>query len=401
MTTVQDTITADASREGRRQPPFDHRKLDALLDQHGIDVLLVSSRHNLRYLLGGYSFFFFEGFEAFGTSRYFPLMVYFRGKPEQTVYVGNAMEAFERDLGKFWMSSVRTSSWGLRDALEVAASAIPDAAGQGLRLGIEPDFLPTSAAALLSRSLPSTRLVDASRALELLRAIKTPRELALVQSASNEVVASILAVIAAKGAGSTKREWVDALAREERARGLRFEYCLIAAGKSFNRSPSDDILREGDIVSVDSGGNLDGYIGDLCRMAIVGEPTEEHEDVLAEIDAIQIAARSAIREGALGRDIYARAGALIERSRFRDRIDFVAHGLGSVTHETPRLAPSGFPYGPDDADLPLQEGMVLSVETAIKHPRLGFVKLEDTIALTPNGPEAYGDFGRGWNRCLG
>lgn len=43
--------------------------------------------------------------------------------------------------------------------------------------------------------------------------------------------------------------------------------------------------------------------------------------------------------------------------------------------------------------------MVLSIETTWLHPHLGFIKLEDTIAVTENGWEAFGDGGRGWNRC--
>jgi Xaa-Pro aminopeptidase len=41
--------------------------------------------------------------------------------------------------------------------------------------------------------------------------------------------------------------------------------------------------------------------------------------------------------------------------------------------------------------------MVLSIETAIRHPARGFVKLEDTIAVTPDGSEAFSDYGRVWN----
>ena len=46
--------------------------------------------------------------------------------------------------------------------------------------------------------------------------------------------------------------------------------------------------------------------------------------------------------------------------------------------------------------------MVLWIETTIKSPDVGFVKLEDTLAVTANGWEAYGDTFRGWNfrRCL-
>jgi Xaa-Pro dipeptidase len=49
--------------------------------------------------------------------------------------------------------------------------------------------------------------------------------------------------------------------------------------------------------------------------------------------------------------------------------------------------------------LPLEKGMVLSIETTILHPRRGFIKLEDTVAVTEGGCEGFGDRGRGWNRC--
>src|SRR6187401_1981159 len=83
--------------------PFDRDLLDALMERAGIDVLVVSSKHNVQYLIGdAYRFFFFAHFDAIGLSRYLPLLVYVRGKPEDAVYVGNPMENYERELGKFW-----------------------------------------------------------------------------------------------------------------------------------------------------------------------------------------------------------------------------------------------------------------------------------------------------------
>ena len=43
--------------------------------------------------------------------------------------------------------------------------------------------------------------------------------------------------------------------------------------------------------------------------------------------------------------------------------------------------------------------MVISVETTLQHPRRGFIKLEDTVAVTDTGFEIYGEGGRGWNRA--
>ena len=76
----------------------------------------------------------------------------------------------------------------------------------------------------------------------------------------------------------------------------------------------------------------------------------------------------------------------------------MAHGMGLVSHEAPRLTgKGGVPYPGDDAAKPLEAGMVISIETTLVHPTRGFVKLEDTVAVTDSGWEAYGDTGRGWN----
>jgi Xaa-Pro aminopeptidase len=45
----------------------------------------------------------------------------------------------------------------------------------------------------------------------------------------------------------------------------------------------------------------------------------------------------------------------------------------------------------------LQTGNVLSIETWAENPLVGFVKLEDTLIVTPTGWEAPGDEGRGYN----
>ena len=154
------------------------------------------------------------------------------------------------------------------------------------------------------------------------------------------------------------------------------------------------------MLTLDSGGNQHGYVGDLCRMAILGEPDAELEDLLGEIETIQQAARAPIRAGLRGGDVYAEPSALVARSRQSAVLDFVAHGMGLVSHEAPWLsATAPVPYEAFHADQPLEAGMVLSIETTLRHPRRGYIKLEDTLAVTQPGYEAYGDGARGWNRA--
>ena len=55
---------ARATKPAAKPIPFDTARLDELLDDAGIDVLLVTSKHNVQYLLGGYRFFFFDVMDA-------------------------------------------------------------------------------------------------------------------------------------------------------------------------------------------------------------------------------------------------------------------------------------------------------------------------------------------------
>ena len=152
------------------------------------------------------------------------------------------------------------------------------------------------------------------------------------------------------------------------------------------------------MISIDSGGNYRGYIGDLSRMGILGEPDNELRELLAEVETIQQAARRVIKPGALGGDIIAAGEAAAKSSDHRKVLDFTAHGIGLVSHEAPRLTATGpVPYAPYDADRALEIGMVISVETALLHPARGYIKLEDTLIVREGGWEAPGDGCRGWN----
>jgi Xaa-Pro aminopeptidase len=380
-------------------PPFDSARLDALLDEAGMDAVVVCSKHNIQYLLGGYRFFFFDHFDAIGVSRYLPFFVYVKGRLDQSTYVGHGMESYEKALGKFWTPSFQTAGATL-DSTQRVVDHLRKLAPSLKHVGVERAFLPVDAAELMARELPEVAFVEAHLPLERLRARKTKEELDLLRAASELVVDSMLAVIASHGPGATKNELVEALRREEVNRGLTFEYCLITAGTSLNRAPSGQVWGAGDILSLDSGGNYKGYIGDLCRMAIQGEPDSELQDLLAEIDEIQLAARKPIRAGANGGEIYASAGEVLKRSSRANSIEFVAHGMGLISHEAPRLTGHGpVPYSAYDVDRPLESGMVISIETTIAHPRRGFIKLEDTVAVTDHGWEAFGDRGRGWNQA--
>ena len=379
--------------------PFDADRLDRLMDEAGIDVLLATSKHNVQYLLGGHRAFFFESMDAMGLSRYLPVLVYPKGARQKAAYFGHRMEGFQKENDPFWVSESQTNSSGTVDAMQKAIDYARKLGAKPRRIGAELGFLPVDAGTALRNAFLDSEIVDALFVLERLRAVKSPEELRKLRIASERVIESMLAVIANHGPGATKRELTEALRREETNRGLTFDYCLITAGSSLNRAPSEQKWGKGDVLSLDSGGNYHGYIGDLCRMAIHGEPDAELEDLLAEIESIQRASMKLIKAGATGSVTYAAAEPLVHKSKHHNHIHFLAHGMGLVSHEAPRLTATGpVPYDAYDAGRPLERGMVVSVETTLQHPQRGFIKLEDTVVVTDTGFEIYGEGGRGWNR---
>jgi len=67
---------------------------------------------------------------------------------------------------------------------------------------------------------------------------------------------------------------------------------------------------------------------------------------------------------------------LMAQSEHSEHLTYMAHGMGLVSHEAPRLsanAPKGYPTY--DAYRPLKPGMIVSVETTLLHPRRGLIKL--------------------------
>lgn len=372
------------------------------MDAAGLDVLLVSSKHNVQYLLGGYQAFFYGHLDAGGISRYLPILIYPKGAPEDAVYVGASMEGHELELLPLWIDKVQTDSAGTVGPTGAMTKAIEHLRQMGLlgrRIGVELAFLPADAALTLIAATEPSRIADALYVLERLRARKSASEIELLRQASERVIASMEAAIAVALPGMTKADFSDALRLEEAKRDLVFEYCLVTAGVSFNRAPSAQVLKPGDVMSIDSGGNYRGYIGDLARMAVLGEPDTELVDPLGEIEAIQQATIGLVQPGRLGGDIYDRAGEELARTPSRQWLEFLAHGVGLIPHEAPRLTDTGpLPYSAEDAVQPLESGMVLSIETTMKHPRRGFIKLEDTVVVTDDGYEILGNSARGWNR---
>src|SRR6266480_8077346 len=100
--------------------PFDADRLDRLMDEAGIDILVATSKHNVQYLLGGHRAFFFESMDAMGLSRYLPVFVYAKGEPDKAGFFGHRMENYQNEVKPLWVSELNVKSSGSVDVMEKA-----------------------------------------------------------------------------------------------------------------------------------------------------------------------------------------------------------------------------------------------------------------------------------------
>lgn len=380
-------------------PPFDAAKLDRLLDDAAVDLVLACSPHNAQYLLGGYRFFLFANGTVMGVSSHVPLVGYAKGRPDSAFYVGNALEGGHQEVEPLWVAEAENAAWSSVEAGVLAARRIRRLGLEHGRIAVESSFLPQDAYAALVGELPGVELVDAFGILDELRAVKRPDELELIRAAAEGIVGSMQAVVAAARPGIATAELAERLRLEETRRGLAFEFCQASVGPSFNRTPAPAVRWElGQVCCLDSGGSLHGYVGDLARMAFMGPVDPGAAELLEEVAAVQQAARAAIAAGRRGGDVMEAARARQRECPHGAEMAFVAHGMGLISHEAPRLTSTGVVrYHGDHEDRPLEAGMVLSVETDLRSPSHGFVKLEDTVVVTEDGCMGFGDGARGWN----
>ena len=151
--------------------PFNEEKLSALMAGQKIDLVLVCSRHNMRYLTG-YFYHFYENFTRIGVSQYMPLLGVPARGAEDSFYVGVAGERGQMEAEELWVQNRINSA---RDAVSAARQAAIMAKQLGFetgRIGVEVPFMPTEAYLELQRSLPQATIVDANPLLDELRAVK-------------------------------------------------------------------------------------------------------------------------------------------------------------------------------------------------------------------------------------
>ncbi len=368
--------------------PFDRAKLEQLMDEAGMDLLLASTRHNVRYLTGGYVYHFHERGTRMGSSQYLAFVGVPRGRVADAFYIGATGEKMGLDVLPLWIGERYLDAGDAGSSAGAAAKIATSFGAAGGKIGVEMPFLPASTLAALQTGLPGAQFVDATDLLHELRAIKTDSELTILRAVSEQVATAIQAGFRAGYDGVTTRALADTVEREMSTHGVTFLWAFTNAGPGYLRAPSETRWEQGHMLHLDCGGEEQDYLADICRMGALGTPSALGQELTDACLAIQGVVRSRLHAGMTYGEVNAVAQDALASSSHAKIGRIVAHGIGMVSHEQPMI------NRPEQAGRMLQNGHVLSVETEFHHPEVGHVKIEDTVAITAHGAEGFGDLGR-------
>ena len=246
-------------------------------------------------------------------------------------------------------------------------------------------------AARVRAALPDVEVDTSARlsdALEALRAVKDEDELAAMRRAQ-KITDDCLAYILPKLKPGVRE--IDAaldmelFMKSHGAQKLAFPAILVAGRKTSlpHGEPGDNVIQNGDFVTMDFGANVDGYCTDMTRTVAVGHVSEEQKKVYDTVLKDQLACCGAAKAGMTGRQVDKIARDIIYGAGYEGCFGHgLGHSVGIEIHEDPRYSPV--------CDAVVRPGMVMTIEPGIYLAGRFGVRIEDTTVVGENGCEILG-----------
>jgi Xaa-Pro dipeptidase len=243
----------------------------------------------------------------------------------------------------------------------------------------------------LAQAGPQLKMVVATPVTAGCRMIKTPHEVDCVRTAGAATLAVYKAVYESLKEGMTTVDVHGLVAAAYGKTGLPGEASLNIGTFTANPHGSRQVqtIREGTILMVDDGCEVQGYTSDITRTFVLGQPTEKMKQVFDIVHRAQQAALKAARPGVELASVDAAARQVIVDAGYGPGFKYfshrVGHGIGMDMHEWPYLVKNDM-YGWDRAPK-MQAQMIFSDEPGIYIPGEFGVRLEDDMHVTDDGAE--------------
>lgn len=262
------------------------------------------------------------------------------------------------------------------------------------RVGVEPTRLRFRELRLLETAAPRATWEEATEVLAELRTRKDEGEVEHIRRAVAVAEAALKATLAVVRPGMTEQEVAAELVLQLLRHGsepeLPFPPIVASGPNSANphAMPTDRVLQPGDLVLIDWGARVEGYVSDLTRVFVLGEPRPEWLRWTRLVEEAQAAACAVARPGVPAGEVDRAARQVLEEAGYGPHfLHRTGHGMGLEAHEPPYL------YG-ENTRL-LEPGMVFTIEPGLYFPGHGGVRIEDDVVVTTQGCRVLSTLPRG------
>jgi Xaa-Pro dipeptidase len=243
----------------------------------------------------------------------------------------------------------------------------------------------------INKAQTGLNLINAQEVTAHCRMHKSSNEIALMQATMNMTLAVHQATACMLYAGISTTE-VEAFIKKAHqkvgATGNYFCIVLFGVATSFPHGVKDpQILKEGDMVLIDTGCKVHDYLSDITRTYVFGEPTSRQRQFWEHEKTAQLAAFDAAKIGALCETVDAAARSYLAAQGLGPEYQTpgcphrTGHGIGLDIHEWPYLVGGN--------KTPLATGMCFSNEPMLVIPDEFGIRLEDHFYMTDSGPRWF------------
>lgn len=246
--------------------------------------------------------------------------------------------------------------------------------------------------ALQNAGANMAQAVDVGQDLLNVRAIKTADEIDALRRAVQLSEAALEKTLPQVKIGMTELEIAAVLEQELKNAGsdaLAFGTIVLTGPKSAlpHGNTGTRQLQNGDFLLFDFGGMKDEYPADITRTFMIGDPTDQQRAIYEAVKEANAAARAIAAPGVLCSAVDKAARDVITAAGFGDYFTHrTGHGLGLEGHELPQISATN--------DVPLETGMVFTIEPGVYVPEVGGVRIEDNMIVTATGAESLTSFPR-------
>ena len=395
------------------------------MDAFNLDAIIASHPENVSYMADFqsqlpymYRFLFVESFAFFPRqpgiapalfvsksdvawpARYPTWMpeVYTFGNPFYAVHAADAMSAGER---KFKQLLDDRDKHGLTAGQAIVKALRQKGLDRG-RIGLDEKNLSPATREEIAQGFPHAEFIDAFELIRVVRMVKTPEELDRIKEVGLSNERSVQSVLNRLAPGVSEEELTQHFLECTAKEGAIFEFWNTASGTQSSMTIMSNghhdpraryRLKKGDLFRYDGGSIYKRYHSDAGGCAVIGSPTEKQKSCYRAIETGMEKAMELLRPGAIPSKLFEEVVKAVEKAGLREYSQyayFCGHGIGIEARDYPifsRPMKARSPFLPGTYDLPVEEGMVISIEVPYSELGLGGFQTEYTLRVKKDGCE--------------